>query len=118
MYLHLTKEVVAPYKGGQLEIQNQNEGYVFRGEIKDVQIEDCTLKVEFVWLGEASFPPVSWKKSGRLDYSVPLELCTAGHIGNDRIAVSSFITGELAVFYPQGSSRLDPVRVEGLELTV
>ncbi len=113
--MKLTTEVLAAYKGGQLEIQHPDMGYVFRGEIKDAKVEDGTLMVEFAWLGKAPYPPLTWKSQDELNYALSLLGCGVNRIEDNRLAAYSQVSGELLAFYPPGGSRLDPNRVEGLE---
>jgi hypothetical protein len=42
---------LARFIGGQLEIQNEKEGCVYRGEIATAIVDDDTVKVKFLWLG-------------------------------------------------------------------
>jgi len=114
--------------GGQVEIQNQNEGYIYRGEIKTIAVEDNELRVGFVWLAKGEgFPPVpqKWIKDDRLDYVASLEIYSVSDIGSsghdvggdNRLCLSSLIVGEVVILYPPNGSKLDPAKVEGLQLT-
>lgn len=125
--MKLTTELVRPFIGGQAEIQNPGEGYVFRGEVEAIVVEDGELKIRFVWLAKGrGYPPIptGWDKEDRLDYAVSLRICQASNIGpsgsdvggDDRISLLSHITGETVVLYPPNGSKLDPAQVEGLEL--
>ncbi len=122
----LTPQILATFVGGQMEIQNQSEGYVYRGELKKLTIDDKTneLKAEFVWLGKGDgFPPTSWKKDDRVDYAASLDIFSIRNIGpsqgegGDRWCLMSNITGETVMLFPSDGNRLDPAHVEGLELT-
>lgn len=115
----LTKEVISRYKNGQLEIQNQSEGYLYRGEIKNIEIQAndgrADLRVEFRWM--AKFVEGEWVNSPEnLKYVISLSLYVAFDIDLGRVALESFITGELAVLFPPDGSKLDPVRVKRLVL--
>ena len=121
--MQITNEVLTSFVGGQMEIQNQNEGYLFRGEVKTAKIENNNLHVDFVWLAKMSGE--SWvKEEDRLDYDASLDIYTASNIGpsdgeiggGDRICFYSFIVGETVILYPPNGSKLDPVKVKGLQV--
>lgn len=115
-------QLVTDFVGGQLEIQNQEEGYLFRGEIESVIAEGGELAVRFRWLAKGEgYPPLPkrWIKAEDrfLDWGVSLEVCEiSDDIAQGRIRVFCFATGELAVFFPPNGSKLDPAKVEGLQL--
>jgi hypothetical protein len=121
--MKLTNGVLEKYVGGQMEIQNRGESYIFRGEIKTIAIDatEQELVVKFNWLAKGDgFPPIpnKWVNQGRLDYAAGVELFSScSDIGNDRLCFGSQIIGELVVLYPPGGSVLDPAKVEGLILT-
>jgi hypothetical protein len=117
--MELTQEILDRFKGGQAEIQNEGEGYLYRGEIADIYVsDDNTLNIHFVWLGKMD-PPMSgrWVNDTTLGYAASLEIYSVSDIGNGRIALNGFINNELTVLYPPDGSKLDPAKVEGLELT-
>lgn len=116
--MQLTPDALARFKGGQLEIQNQGEGYIYRGEIASVTVEDNSVKVRFAWLakGKNGFPPQGWIKDDSLDYAASTEIYHGSDIGDGRISMHSPIVGEMAVFFPPDGSKLDPTKVEGLKL--
>lgn len=122
--MELTTALLALYVGGQMEIQNQGEGYLFRGEVESIAVEEGELRVHFAWLARGEgFPPVpnQWVKDDRPDYVASLEIYTASDIGPSagggasRIHLNSSIVGETAVLYPPDGSKLDRSRVEGLQ---
>lgn len=116
--MQLTTNSIAKYIGGQMEIQNQGENYIYRGEIKTIAVEDDTLKVGFVWLAKGdSLPPTKWQNHDDLDYATSLGICHVFDIGDDRIALHIPIVCELTVLFPPGGSKLDPSKVEGLKLS-
>lgn len=125
--IQLTPEIVSEFIGGQMEIQNESEGYIYRGEIKTITVENNELRAEFIWLakGEGSPPlPDRWVKDERLDYMASLDIYSVSNIGptgneiggSDRISLLSPIVGELVILYPPDGSKLDPSKVEGLDL--
>lgn len=115
--MKLTTEELAKFVGGQLEVQNANEGYIYRGDIGAIKVDGGYLRVTFAWLAKGGFPPTGWIKDDKLDYETPVEICAVSEIGNGRVAVNSPLSGELLVFFPPGGSRLDPAKVEGLGMT-
>ncbi len=125
--MQLTTQAVERFKGGQMEIQNQNEGYLYRGEVETIAVENNELRVKFAWLAKGEgFPslPNRWVKDARLDYAASLEIYSASDIGSSghdvggdsRISLNSFIVGETVVLYPPNGSKLDPAKIEGLQL--
>lgn len=118
--MEITTELLSGFVGGQLEIQNQNEGYLYRGEVESAEVDDDSIKVRFAWLAKGEgYPPVPtrWVKDDQLDYSAGLMLCSASDIGDGRLAVNVSIVWELLVFFPPDGSKLDPAKVEGLVLS-
>jgi hypothetical protein len=127
MRVHVTDALLASFVGGQMEIQNENENYIFRGEIKTIAVVGEDLVVKFAWLakgkGDLSFPE-GWIVDNNLDYSTNLGICSASNIGpsdieiggGDRICITSPMIGEIIVLYPPDGSKLDPAKVEGLVL--
>ena len=126
--MQLTTQVVARFQGGQMEIQNQNEGYLFRGEVATIAVENSELRVKFTWLAKGEgFPPIpqKWVKDDRLDYTASLEIYSVSKIGSSgeevgggdsRLCLNSLIVGETVVLFPPNGSKLDPAKVEGLRL--
>lgn len=120
--MKLTTEIVQRYVGGQLEIQNMSEHYVYRGEIETAEVvgvdpTDSTsgaLKIRFKWL--AKMGEGGWHAQENLDYNASMILLHASDIGQGRIHYSLTFSGESATFFPPGGSKLDPARVIGLEL--
>ncbi len=120
--MKLTSADVAGFVGGQAEIQNQVERYLFRGEIESIVVEDGDLKIKFSWMAKGEgFPPLpnKWVKEDNLDYSASLEIYSVSNIGpgtegGDRMCLNSMIVGENVILYPPDGSKLDSAKVEGL----
>jgi hypothetical protein len=115
-----TNEKAGTYVGGQMEIQNDQEGYIFRGEIAEAVVFKGELKVRFSWLAKGEgFPPIPtrWVKDNNLDYSASLEIYGVSDIGDGRLALNCPYTGELVVLFPPDGSKLDPNTVVDLQLT-
>jgi len=113
--------------GGDMEIQNKNEGYLYRGPIKSATIENNMLLVKFAWLAKGEgYRPINkwkinkWKKEDKFasdGYVRNLKLYGVLEIGNDRLSLCSFTSGELLILFPPNGSKLDPAIVEGLKLS-
>jgi hypothetical protein len=125
MDMRLTTQDVERFKGGQMEIQNQGEGYLYRGEVTTIAVESNELRVNFAGLAKGEgYPPLpqKWVKDDRLDYAASLEICSAINVdpssedGGNRLCLQLSIVGEIVVLYPPDGSKLDPSKVEGLVL--
>ena len=125
--MQLTSQAVERFKGGQMEIQNENEGYMYRGEVETIVVENNELRVKFAWLAKGEgFPPIpkKWVNDDKLDYVASLEAYSASDIGSSghevggdsRLCLNSPIFDETVVLYPPNGSKLDPSIVEGLQL--
>lgn len=123
VFMQVTTASLAPFQGGQMEIQNKGEKYLFRGETATIVVEDGSLKVKFAWLAKGEgFPPIprKWVKDDRLDYEASLEIYRVSDIGpgsdggGSRLCFDSSIVGEMVVLYPPGTSTLERSKVEGL----
>lgn len=117
--MQLTSEFLQQYVGGQLEIQNQDEGYLYRGEIKEAKVNGDDLNITLAWLAKGEgYPPLPerWIKDDKTTYEASLIIYSVSDIGNGRTCMNSLVVGEMVVFYPPDGSRLDPATVEGLSL--
>lgn len=118
----VTTERLSEFDGGQVEIQNLGEKYLYRGEAKNIAVEDGSLVVEFLWLAEGEgFPPLPerWVKDGNdenLHYTVGLEFYFPSKICDGHFCLCSLVTGETVIFFMPGENGLDPAEVEGLTL--
>lgn len=125
--MRFTQEMLSRYVGGQMEIQNEIERYILRGEIAQVALEGDELSVRFAWLAKGEgYPPLPerWANKEELDYGLTLmegftsisDIGPSHDGGSSRIAIQSIISNELIVFFPPDGSKLDPAKVEGLVL--
>lgn len=115
--MEITSKMMAIYIGGQMEIQNVQEKYIFCGEIADIIVKKNELQVKFKWLAKGDgYPPLpeKWTKADNLNYAASLEIYSPVDIGEERLCLSCSITGEVVVFYRLGGSKLDVNKVEGL----
>ena len=113
--MRLTNEEVARFAGGELEIQNTHEDYLFRGEVERVWVDGNTMHVRFKWLAKMG-EDGQWYADGKLDYSVSLEIASFSDIGKDRLHYQVMYVWERGTFFPPDGSKLDPSKVIGLEL--
>jgi hypothetical protein len=123
--VQLTTEMMQRFVGGQMEVQNSHEEYLYRGEIETIRIEDDTVVVRLVWMARGEgFPtlPTGWVVEHNHNYRAGLvlfgieELPPGSGGGGTRICMHSAITNELVVFFPPDGSKLDPRKVKGLTL--
>lgn len=107
-------EIIGSYVGGQMEVQNATEDYLFRGEISRIGVYNNELQVGFRWVAQGiGFPP-RWINSDKRYYAASLEIYQFSEIGEDRMCMYSPVTDELAIFFPKDGSRLEISQVEGL----
>lgn len=116
--MELTDQLAGTFRGGQAEIQNSAEGYIFRGEIKTITVKDSTLEIRFAWLGKGvGWPPLptKWVRDDNLDYALGLYACSVSKLsGGDRLCLNSHLVGEIVILFPPGDGGLDRAKVEGL----
>jgi hypothetical protein len=118
--MHLTDEILANYVGGQLEVQNKSEGYIFRGEIKTAILKDKDIQIALEWMAKGEgYPPLPerWVADNKPTYEANLEIYSVSNIGpgsegDDRICLSSPIVGETTILYPPNGSKLDRCKIE------
>lgn len=114
----LTTESLARFVGGEAEIQNSVEDYVYRGEIAEIKVDGGELVVRFAWNAKNRGGPSSglnpeWDNEPDLDYAISLAIYPHSDIGNGRMALSSHIMNELTTLFPADGSKLNPERVSG-----
>ncbi len=121
----LTTESLKRFEGGQLEVQNEDEGYVYRGKIDKIRVENNRLFIVLRWNARGDqFPPKKWVNDENLLYNISLVIYTSRDIGpsdhpiggDNRLSLHCPYTGELAVLFPPNGSKLDPQKIEGLSL--
>lgn len=114
----ITTEDLVAFIGGEVEIQNQIEGYLYRGEIAEVKVEGENLVIKFAWSAKNRGGPndlnPDWDNETNLDYSASLAIYVPSDIGEGRMAFTSFITNETAVLFPADGSKMNPERIQGL----
>ena len=117
--MELTQEILDRMVGGQLEAQNRNENYLFRGEISAIKLEgegdSLKLVVNFSWFAEMG-PDHEWAVAETKPYEVSLLIYSVSFISDERIFLRSWIVGENTTIFPPNGSKLDPNKVRGLVL--
>jgi len=121
----LTTKLLQQFVGGQMEIQNQGEGYLYRGEVKTIAVENNELRATFAWMAKGEgFPALKrWVKDEKTDYTASLVIYSASNVGpsggdvggGDRFVLNSLIIGDLVTLFPPDGSKLDAAKVEGFE---
>lgn len=119
--MKLTTEIVRPFIGGQAEILNRGEGYVYRGEIATAIVESNQLRITFVWLAKNVVSECWVKSDTHHDRVISLTTCIVEKIGpgtkgGDRLCIRDTMTGEAVVLFPLDGSNLNREMVVGLEL--
>lgn len=115
----VSTETLKRFVGGEAEIQNENENYLFRGEIADINVENNQLKIKFAWLaknqgGAPSHMSQEWDNQDNLDYGASLEIYAPSDIGDNRMSFNSWIVGETVVLFPPDGSKMNPEYINGL----
>lgn len=115
------------FVGGQLEVSNRGEGYLYRGEIASIEVTEGEklqdvkrdnygdLKIKLAW--NAKMNDDEWQNDQTLDYAASLLIYSSSDIGDGRIHLSGMYTGESVTLFPKGGSTLDRAKVVGLEVS-
>ncbi len=124
--MKLQTEGLQRFVGGQIEVQNDREDYLYRGEISRIEVTERSpvagikrdnygdLSIKLKWI--AKMEDGVWEASNRLDYFASLLVYNASDIGEGRLLLHASIVGETTTLFPQGGSALDPSEVKGLKL--
>jgi hypothetical protein len=117
-----TNEYLERFNGGQLEVQNPAEEYMFRGEIKTARIDNGGLIVRLNWNAKGEgYPPLPnrWVNDtdpSHLDYAASMGCYHVVEMSEKRLVLKSLIVNEITILFSRDGSRLDPSKVEGLVL--
>ncbi len=115
----ITTESLARFVGGEAEIQNQFEDYLFRAEIADIKVDHGSLVIKFAWcaknrggpFGGEKGPSPDWDNETNTDYSASLEIYNPSDLGDGRMTFQSPITHETVVLFPADDSKMNPERI-------
>lgn len=109
---------VSRFVGGQIEIQNPDEGSLFRGEIAYIEGDGEELRADLNWLAQGEgYPPLPkrWVRDHRTQYCAAYysvqDIGPGSDGGGSRFSLQTF-SGELVVLFPPDGSRLDPAVIE------
>lgn len=97
--------------GGDLE--TQEDGVVYRGPIASIELKNGLVYFTLPWM--AVLNNGKWLKWHTRDCFVIAD-CLPHNIGNGRIKFEMPFLG-FGVIFPRGGSKLDPAKVEGLDLS-
>ncbi len=123
--MQLTTAGLQLHIGGQIEIQNQQEEYLYRGDIKEAKVENNELHIILAWCAKGEgYPPFPnrWIKVNNIpEYAAGLQIYSVkdigpGREGGSRILLESAITNEVVTLFPRDGSKLEISRVEEPEL--
>jgi hypothetical protein len=64
--MKVTHESLQKYVGGQMEIENRNEGYLYCGEIETITLTHENLRVRLKWNAKMD-DDHNWVKDDKLD---------------------------------------------------
>lgn len=120
--MEVSTEILQRFVGGQMEIQNSKEHYLYRGEIRTIEIvpeqipegeknDLRKLTVTFNWLAKMDG---DWVNHDDLNYAASLLLYSFSEVGNRVIMMGSWIIGERCTLFPPDDTKLDPAKVKGL----
>lgn len=125
MPVKLTYDVLRPFVGGEIEIQDQGNQWFYRGKISSIYVEGKELVAELVWMARRVYGwvlPADWKVYQNTPYRINLTPCFINNIGPDdgevgggnRIMLEALCFGVTIILYPADGSKLDLTKVEGL----
>lgn len=103
--MQLDQSTMSSYLGGEIEVQNQKERYIYHGGIKSVAVNEVEneLTLELSWVAKAiRFPPVpiKWVRDDAFTYTVNLDHYSFLKIGRLYLWLNSYVTGEVVYIYP------------------
>lgn len=106
----------ARFIGGQLVVENSQQGYRSCGEVSAIEVSGMFARIYLEWNAyQEGFPPFpdTWAKDNFLSFMIPVDSCLG--VGTSTIShLSDVVPGETVVIYQPNNRFLDPARVEGL----
>lgn len=122
--MKLTGEILAPYKGGQMEFYNEGVSgfdYCRRGEIKDLVISGHILEVAMLWLADKGNDS-SWRISGyHCTRQIDLSKCNVSDPvrrirGGKAIFIDFYVLGQKIVLYSRDGEKLNPYTISNFNV--
>ena len=117
--MQLSNSVLAGFVGGDVEIQNPNEGYLYRGPTTNLKVENGILKIEFEWMAQGEgYPPIPsrWVSTNKTKYEADLMFCSEMKEDSlGRIVFTYNAVGEIVVIFPVNGSKLGIEKVKVVE---
>ena len=125
--MKIRTETLAPFIGGQLEIINPKDEYIYRGEIKTAEVSvDNTLTIKFKWMARGiNFTPKRWvNETTHMTYKVSLNIFSMRKFilgKKDKNKIMSMVSksnslNDTLIFSLPGGKGLNPEKVEGLNM--
>jgi hypothetical protein len=115
-YPEVTTEYLQTFVGGQMEVQNSIEDYIYRGQISTAEVIQNQLVVTFEWLARLEIAKTPdqqtrWVPSDRSSYAISLLFYSVktigpGEQGSDRLCLLSGVSAEVAILFPPNGSRM------------
>ena len=97
------------------DIETQEDGDVYRGPIESIEKSDDSIIIKSPWLAKMTPGEGVWRKWNITSMSINPSHIHPQDIGNGRIFFQMPMLGGATIF-PKGGSKLDPSKVEGLEV--
>lgn len=117
--MEISSVMLPQFLGGQMEVKNQCEKYLYRGEIEKISEADGLIEVKFRWIAMGvGFPvPERWINRPNIGFNMIFSVYVPTLLEDGCV---SFYTEtctddiEFIVLFPPGGNLLDPRNVEGL----
>lgn len=120
--MEITREVLIPFFGGEIEFQNNEHSYVYHGEVDMYKVDNNILYIIFKWLGKGTiFPPnpfTEWEIDKTiLNRFIRLKSCVInkigpGKVGGTKILLESWESGEIITMFPADGEKINPALIK------
>ncbi len=110
--MHLDINTILPYRGGQIEVHNAREDYLFRGQINKLILKDDVLIITLAWITNARGHAQSlrWVRAEVRAHQVKLEEYELIPTQDASLRFQSPSIGELIILSLPGVRVLNPQR--------
>ena len=109
----LTTEEIKDFQ--EIEIQNPDKSYLYRGRIKDICVVGDDMCVKLAWLARGvGYPliPKSWVKDDKTFYNAPLLMAKITRQPDLKRILLQLVSSEIVLLFQE--STFDTSKVEGL----